>query len=563
MLEVAETAAVSIRFLVGRCSCLTKLNICSTQVTSLYGIKVLRQLRVLLMSNLKVVSIEPLKRLRELTTLMAEDMPRLNDLKPLIDVSSLRTLNIKGSCRVRNFLKITDSLTLVSLSLGFGAVRSSKFEDVVPVRVLSTLRTLYVEVREENLISNLDCFENGSCLEELALINFPLVTDIQVLSRLVKLKSLRMKRIGVGDITPLNGCEQLEVVELPQCLRKVDINQLDKPQPACRSLNLEGSRIYTIAFLDPYISLIYLNITKTEVRNLNGIDSCKSLRSLVAGKNPIRSITQLKECPNLRDLDLSYCELLMGVRIIGELVHLERLDVSGLLGQISLNVRQLVNLKCLCVNRSEIVVRNLHCCTQLRDLAVVGTKNQNLHLFLVGYPTEDKAWRLSCLTIGAPGLFDVSFVVNCDTYKLLRDLTITKSPLKYLDAVLGLRELRNIVLDCTLVKDVDVLRSCPKLETIVVRSSVLLAPKKLHDSLTLLEVDLSGTNVMHIDCPALAASEVIVFKAGMLERTSDEFEGEDGGMRGDTNMTTIARTSESFQGVSSAHLAVCKEPSVP
>ena len=154
-------------------------------------------------------------------------------------------------------------------------------------------------------------------------------------------------------------------------------------------------------------------------------------------------------------------------------------------------------------------------------------------------------------------------MVNCDTYKLLRDLTITKSPLKYLDAVLGLRELRNIVLDCTLVKDVDVLRSCPKLETNVVRSSVLLAPKKLHDSLTLLEVDLSGTNVMHIDCPALAASEVIVFKAGMLERTSDEFEGEDGGMRGDTNMTTIARTSESFQGVSSAHLAVCKEPSVP
>ena len=563
VLEVAETAAVSIRFLVGRCSCLTKLNICSTQVTSLYGIEVLRQLRVLLMSNLKVVSIEPLKSLRELTTLMAEDMPRLYDLKPLIDVSSLRTLNIKGSCRVRNFLKITDSLTLVSLSLGFGAVRSSKFEDVVPVRVLSTLRTLYVEVREENLISNLDCFENGSCLEELALINFPLVTDIQVLSRLVKLKSLRMKRIGVGDITPLNGCEQLEVVELPQCLRKVDINQLDKPQPACRSLNLEGSRIYTIAFLDPYISLIYLNITKTEVRNLNGIDSCKSLRSLVAGKNPIRSITQLKECPNLRDLDLSYCELLMGVRIIGELVHLERLDVSGLLGQISLNVRQLVNLKSLCANRSEIVVRNLHCCTQLRDLAVVGTKNQNLHLFLVGYPTEDKAWRLSCLTIGAPGLFDVAFVVNCDTYKLLRDLTITKSPLKYLDAVLGLRELRNIVLDCTLVKDVDVLRLCPKLETIVVRSSVLLAPKKLHDSPTLLEVDLSGTNVMHIDCPALAASEVIVFKAGMLERTSDEFEGEDGGMRGDTNMTTIARTSESFQGVSSAHLAVCKEPSVP
>ena len=142
---------------------------------------------------------------------------------------------------------------------------------------------------------------------------------------------------------PLNGCSQLGVVELPQCLRKVDINQLDKPQPACRSLNLEGSRIYTIAFLDPYISLIYLNITKTEVRNLNGIDSCKSLRSLVAGKNPIRSITQLKECPKLRDLDLSYCELLTGVRTIGELVYLERVDVSGLLGQISLNVRQLVN----------------------------------------------------------------------------------------------------------------------------------------------------------------------------------------------------------------------------
>ena len=57
--------------------------------------------------------------------------------------------------------------------------------------------------------------------------------------------------------------------------------------------------------------------------------------------------------------------------------------------------------------------------------------------------------------------------------------------------------------------------------------------------------------------------EVIVFKAGVLERTLDEFEGEDGGMRGDTNMTTIARTCESFQGVSSAHLAVCKEPSVP
>ena len=563
VLEVVGTSAMSIRFLVERCNCLTRLNISSTQIKSLEGIEALSQLRVLFMSNLEVVDITPVGELRGLMTLVAENCTRLYKLEPITMLSTLKILNIKGSCRVRNFVKITDRLTLVSLSLGFGAVRSTNFQEVVPVRVLSMLRTLYVEVRTDNEISNLDCIEKSSCLEELALINFPLVTDIHVLSCLVKLKLLRMKQIGVGNMSPLNGCAQLEVVELPQCLRKVDINQLDKHQPACRSLNLEGSRIYTVAFLDPYVSLIYLNITKTEVRNLNGIDSCKSLRSLVAGKNPIRSITQLKECPNLRHLDLSYCELLMGVRTIGELVYLERVDVSGLLGQISVNVRQLVNLKSLCANRSEIVVRNLHCCTQLRDLAVVGTKNQNLHLFLVGYPTEDKAWRLSCLTIGAPGLFDVAFVVNCDTYKLLRDLTITKSPLKNLDAVPGLRELRNIVLDCTLVKDVDMLRLCPKLETIVVRSSVLLAPKMLHDSPTLLEVDLSGTNVMHIDCPALAASRVIVFKAGVLERTLDEFEGEDGGMRGDTNMTTIARTCESFQGVSSAHLAVCKEPSVP
>ena len=563
VMEVVGTSAFSIRFLVERCNCLTRLNISSTQIKSLKGIEVLSQLRVLFMSNLEVVDITPVGELRGLMTLVAENCTGLYNLKPITKLSTLKILNIKGSCRVRNFVKITGHLTLVSLSLGFGAVRYTNFEDVVPVRVLSMLRTLYVEVRTENGISNLSCIENGSCLEELALINFPLVTDIQVLSCLVKLKLLQLNGIGVGNMRPLNGCAQLGEVELTQCLRKVDIYQLDKHQPACQSLNLEGSRIYTVAFLVPYISLIYLNITKTEVRNLNGIDSCKSLRSLVAGKNPIRSITQLKECPKLRDLDLSYCELLTGVRTIGELVYLERVDVSGLQGQISLNVRQLVNLKSLCAIRSEIVVRNLHCCTRLRDLAVVGTKNQNLHLFLVGYPTEDKVWRLSCLTIGAPGLFDVAFIFNCDTYKLLRDLTITKSPLKILDAVLGLRELRNIVLDCTLVEDVDVLRLCPKLETIVVRSSVLLAPKMLHDSPTLLEVDLSGTNVMHIDCPALAASEVIVFKAGVLERTLDEFEGEDGGMRGDTNMTTIARTCESFQGVSSAHLAVCKEPSVP
>ena len=565
VMEVVGTSAMSIRFLVERCNCLTRLNISSTQIKILKGIEVLSQLRTLFMSNLQVVDITPVGELEGLMTLVAENCTGLYNLDPITKLTTLKTLDIKGSSSARNFRKIAGQLVLLkSLRLGFAALTSTTVEDLIPGNLLSALRTLYVEALGENNITNIDSIGNCSCLEELALINFPGVTNIQVLTRLHKLKVLRMRRIGVEDIEPLNACTQLDVVELTQCLRKVDFNRFDKPQPGTRSLDLEGSTIYTIAVLDSYFSLTYLNITKTEVHNLNGIEACKSLRSLVAGKNPIRSITPLSKCLNLRDLDIRCCELLRGAGIIGELESLERLDVSGLLGPNTLNVRRLVKLKSLCAIRSKIVVHNLHCCSQLRHIAVVGTINQNLRQFLVGYSTDDKAWKLSCLTIGAPGLFDVAFVVKCDAYSAVRKLTITESPMDTLEAVVKLVHLRMITLDCTLVTDVDVLQKCPNLETIVVRSSVLCAPKTLHKSSTLLEVDLSGTNVKRMDCPDLVLSESIVFKAGTQERISEE-EDERGraGMRGAKNVTSIRRTCESFQGIASAHLAVYKEPSVP
>ena len=234
--EISDLAPLSkLRFL-------QKLNLRGNAVKDLSPLAQMTSLTYLnIHSNSDIGSIEPLKNLINLNTVIMEDVPIRDQMQVLAGLQQLRYLNMRY-CGVKDLTPIAQLAGLEYLNL----YSNPEIPSIKPLQSLGNLKTLILG--NIPIGNELDTLENLTKLTYLNLRNTDL-TDISPLARLVNLEYLNLhSNPEIKSILPLQSLTNLQTL----ILRNVPVGkqiEIMGSFPNLRKLNLQNSGITDIAVL--------------------------------------------------------------------------------------------------------------------------------------------------------------------------------------------------------------------------------------------------------------------------------------------------------------------------
>jgi len=185
-------------------------------ITSLSGIQQLRNLTSLNLRGNLIVDLSPLTSLKRLQILNLRDNP-LEDISPLAHLTHLQYLNLHSDYRVRSLepLRKLDSLRTLILAhvpvgdqvgiltnfneLRYLNLRNSGITDLSPLAELTHLE--YLNLHSNHRIRTLAPLQNMGNLETLILAHVPVGDQIDLLQGMAHLTRLNLRDCGISDLS--------------------------------------------------------------------------------------------------------------------------------------------------------------------------------------------------------------------------------------------------------------------------------------------------------------------------------------------------------------------------
>jgi len=198
---------------------LLHLDLHYTKVNTLRPISNLVELRSMDIRSTLVRDLNPILNFKRLNKLA---LPRVFDLKPILNLPNLTSLNIDVT---RTDIKVISNLTKLRELI----MNGNSVDDLSPISNLTGLRNLsllWMRVSDLSPIASLSNLTNLN-------ISGTQVNDLKPISSLSNLRYLNISRVRVDDLEPISGLvklkylimskDQKEKLPLPPSLRHVDV----------------------------------------------------------------------------------------------------------------------------------------------------------------------------------------------------------------------------------------------------------------------------------------------------------------------------------------------------
>lgn len=195
------------------------------------------------------------------------------------------------------------------------------------VEKLQTVVFLDLEDTSVRDITNLDKCPN---LEHLN-ISSTLVTNLDVVHKLLKLENLKANCLSLSTIEPLRS-SKLKKLQLMDIDTLEDVSSLGSCSDL-EYLSLDGSSCNSIFWNSEYLcllwdSLINLNLSGTEVTDITSLRQAKNLKILKLDELKLRTLEPISSCLNLKELSLLN-NTISDISYLENLQKLESLDIRG------------------------------------------------------------------------------------------------------------------------------------------------------------------------------------------------------------------------------------------
>lgn len=242
-------------------------------------------------------SLQPLRKMTSLHTLIMGRNHRLDELWELEKVSSLRHLRLRSFQRLTELVWLKDCSELQSLSL-----------------------------EHCDYLFNLDGLEGCESLEHLELVNCK-VGDLSPLSGTTSLKRLRLELLPIRSLEGLGELEKLEELVIEDC------DFLEDFQALHRLKGLRRLRLVNVDWDESSSALSSLeSLEQLELSHVRGMEDLKCLRGLknlkvlrVDGDESMTSLEGLEQLTSLESLEMTGVDRLVEVEPLSGLTALRKL----------------------------------------------------------------------------------------------------------------------------------------------------------------------------------------------------------------------------------------------
>ncbi len=285
----------------------------SETLVSLSGIEELKQLEKLDLSHARkenlpgVDSLQPLRNLTQLKTLRLHISPKVESLNALADLKQLEWLSLAGATSVDNLNAIAGLNNLKLLLLPRSAV-----QDLTP---LSRLRKLkMIQFSQSKNLTNLDGISHHRSLEECDFSECQQLRDITPLGTLKVCKDIRLRSCShVDSLEGLESLVTLEVLLIPNCDKIEDLKPL-AGLPAIHTLDISGcSNITSLEGLKTAALLWDIKFNDCELlSDVSALAGCDLPALNVRNCPAIESLSVLSQS-SIDRLDISSCANLFTV----------------------------------------------------------------------------------------------------------------------------------------------------------------------------------------------------------------------------------------------------------
>jgi internalin A len=424
-------------------------NIYKEEIFSLNGIQFFANLKTLDINNHDLIDVNPLLALDNLSHLELNGS-NLENYNNIGYIDGLKFLRI-GNCGLESVDFVERLSELEKLYVG-----NNKLKDLESLKYLSKLKSLSVDNNNITDISGLSYLKG---LERLLLGNNS-ISDIEPISELENLKVLGLSNNKIVNIEPLLSMKNLESVDLSYNLitNRDDIYAID----GFHKINVEGNPFRvdeddrkTVEFLDPMLHQV--------MRNRTGIID----RDITVGD--LKELNQLHiELVEILDLEgLQYCENLRSLIVNGNFESVEQLSNMQYLEKLSIGSNALENVDAL-YNLNELVELNLGAGSiisidgieNLVNLEVLRLWSENVKDF----SPISTLTNLRVLTLRGNKIADITFVENLTK---LEHLTLTENDIVDLTPLTGLERLKYLTVNSNEIVDIEPLRYLSSLEDLI------------------------------------------------------------------------------------------------
>lgn len=304
--------------------CIDGLDAAKYNITDLTGIKYLRNLTKLDISENKLTSLQPLSQNRLLEIAAINDN-QIEDLAPLSALKNLRTITLDHN-QISNLAPLSVLSKLENVSLD-----NNRITNLTPLVNMTNLRNLTLY---KNQISNMTPLAGLYRLQGLE-IDHNLITAIPSLHLLDSLQSINLSNNPISNPYNLSKARHLQSITIDSCeisyfpnlpamdsLRSLSVkfNKISTladltGMPLVRNLALMGNRLQEIDQLRFLDSLRVLDLDNNQLDCKLKLSPFKKLSILSAVRNnlrshhfPFESINDLSELPSLTRLEVLYLD---------------------------------------------------------------------------------------------------------------------------------------------------------------------------------------------------------------------------------------------------------------
>ena len=316
-----------------------------------------------------------LERDSELVNLSIGDAPGVTTLEPLKKLINLSTLRIDGRNEITTLepLKAMTKLYWLSINAGTGV------DSLEPLKELNNLSAL--DLTSFYTITSLTPLQGLTNLSWLNLYGATGIISLEPLKGLTHLSMLDLTWAWhITNLEPLRGLTNLTTLHLFHC---AGITNLEPLSELTNLSLLDLNEVIGITSLAPLKRLT--NLTRLYIAHSNGITSLEPLKELtnlttldLRNRTTPTDLEPLKRLTNLQTLDLSGATGITDLEPLRELTNLTTVYLEGNTGITSLEpLRGLANLSSLRL-RDATGITSLEPVSKLPRLVIVGASDELL-----------------------------------------------------------------------------------------------------------------------------------------------------------------------------------------
>lgn len=171
-------------------------------------------------------------------------------------------------------------------------------------------------------------------IEGLTCINYfsrpspaPDMRDLSSLSKLKNLETIILQGSKIKDLTPLEGLDKVQYLDLSDNVDLKEINSL-KELTSLRKLDISNNDISDISSLSNLTNLEWLRMSYNfDIEDVESLSNLQNLKYLNLGSTSVSDLSPLLELKNLENLRLAGCYDLEEADVLEKMIWLKSLNI--------------------------------------------------------------------------------------------------------------------------------------------------------------------------------------------------------------------------------------------